>query len=114
MEPGKRTEASKDTLDLILGEGAGTIRQKVALPPVWSDWTIRVKYSPDFPAGKSPRITKLYFLLKTDSVPAPANQRVLTVRTLGNAPGVVVSCTPDLAKRADGFNNVIRIYDRGT
>ena len=114
ITPSKASEASKDVLDLILGKGAGEIRQKVALPPVWSDWTISVRYSPDFPAGKSPRITSLYFLLKTDSIPAPANQRVLSVRTLGTTPGAVISCTPDLAKRADGFDNVIRIYDKGT
>jgi hypothetical protein len=113
ITPAKTSEASKDVLDLILGEGAGKIRQKVALPPVWSEWTIRVRYTPDFPAGKGPRITSLYFLLNTDSVSAPANQRVLTVRTLGATPGAVITCTPDLAKRANGFNNVIRIYDKG-
>lgn len=114
ITPAKPSDASQDVLDLILGKGAGKIRQKVALPPVWSDWTISVRFSPDFPAGKSPRITSLYFLLETDSIPAPTNQRVLCVRTLGATPGAVITCTPDLAKRADGFNNVIRIYDRGT
>jgi CHASE3 domain sensor protein len=114
ITPSEASEASKDVLDLILGKDAGEIRQKVALPPVWSDWTISVRYAPDFPAGKSPRITSLYFLLKTDSIPAPANQRVLSVRTLGTTPGAVITCTSDLAKRADGFDNVIRIYDKGT
>jgi hypothetical protein len=113
ITPSQASEASKDVLDLILGKDAGEIRQKVALPPVWSDWTISVRYAPDFPAGKGPRITSLYFLLKTDSIPAPANQRVLTVRTLGTTPGAVITLTPDLAKRADGFDNVIRIYDKG-
>jgi CHASE3 domain sensor protein len=113
ITPSQASEASKDVLDLILGKDAGEIRQKVALPPVWSDWAISVRYAPDFPAGKGPRITSLYFLLKTDSIPAPANQRVLTVRTLGATPGAVISLTPDLAKRADGFDNVIRIYDKG-
>jgi hypothetical protein len=114
ITPSQASEASKDVLDLILGADAGKIRQKVALPPVWSDWTISVRFSPAFPAGKSPRITSLYFLLKTDSIPAPANQRVLSVRTLGTTPGAVISLTPDLARRADGFDNVIRIYDKGT
>jgi hypothetical protein len=114
ITPSEASQASKDVLDLILGKDAGEIRQKVALPPVWSDWTISVRYAPDFPANKGPRITSLYFLLKTDSIPAAANQRVLTVRTLGTTPGAVISLTPDLAKRADGFNNVIRIYDKGT
>jgi hypothetical protein len=114
ITPSEASQASKDVLDLILGKDADEIRQKVALPPVWSDWTISVRYAPDFPANKGPRITSLYFLLKTDSIPAPANQRVLTVRTLGTTPGAVISLPPDLAKRADGFNNVVRVYDKGT
>lgn len=114
ITPSKPSEAAKDVLDLILGKNAGEIRQKVALPPVWSDWTISVRYAPDFAAGKGPRITSLYFLLKTDSTPAPDNQKVLTVRTFGSTPGAVIACTPDLAKRADGFDNVIRIYALGT
>jgi len=114
ITPSQASEASKDVLDLILGKDAGEIRQKVALPPVWSDWTISVRYAPDFPTNKGPRMTSLYFLLNTDSIPAPANQRVLTVRTLGTTPGAVITLTPDLAKRADGFDNVIRIYDKGT
>jgi len=36
------------------------------------------------------------------------------VRTLGTTPGAVITCTSDLAKRADGFDNVIRIYYKGT
>jgi hypothetical protein len=114
ITPSEASQASKDVLDLILGKDAGAIRQKVALPAVWSDWTISVRYAPDFPAGKGPRITSVYFLLKTDSIPAPANQRLLTVRTLGTTPGAVITCTPDLAKRADGFDNIVRIYDKGT
>jgi hypothetical protein len=114
VEPGKRSKASEDVLDYILGKGAGEIRQKVALPPVWSDWTVSVMFSPEFPAGKSPRIKSLYFLLECDASPAPANHRVVSVRSLGATPGAVITCTADLAKRADGFNNMVRIYDKGT
>ena len=113
ITPGKQSDAEKDTLDLILGKDAGTIRQKITLPPVWSDWTISVRFAPDFPAGKNPRITRLNFELEIDSIPAPSNQCVLTVRTLGTPPGAVIACTPDLAKRADGFDNVVRIYAKG-
>ncbi|HWM25721.1 MAG TPA: SH3 domain-containing protein [Chthoniobacterales bacterium] len=113
VTPDKPSQASQDVLDLILGKGAGEIRQKVALPPVWSDWTVSVLFSPDFPAGKSPRLVRLYFLMECDASPAPSNHRVLRVRTLGTTPGAVISCTPDLAKRGDGFDNVIRIYDKG-
>lgn len=113
VTPDKPSQASQDVLDLILGKGAGEIRQKVALPPVWSDWTVSVMFSPDFPAGKSPRLVRLYFLMECDASPAPSNHRVLRVRTLGTTPGAVISCTPDLAKRGDGFDNVIRIYDKG-
>ena len=71
-------------------------------------------YSPEFPANKSPRLTRLYFLFECDASFAPANQRVLNVRSLGALPGAVITCTPDLAKRADGFNQMVRIYDKGT
>jgi flagellin-like hook-associated protein FlgL len=114
IEPGKRSKASEDVLDYILGKGAGKIRQKVATPPVWSDLTVSLMYSPEFPAGKSPRLTRLYFLFECDASLAPANQRVLNVRSLGAMPGAVITCTPDLAKRADGFNQMVRIYDKGT
>jgi hypothetical protein len=114
IEPGKRSKASEDVLDYILGKGAGKIRQKVATPPVWSDLTVSLSYSLDFPAGESPRLTRLYFLFDCDAGFAPANQRVLNVRSLGAMPGAVITCTPDLAKRADGFNQMVRIYDKGT
>ncbi|HEX5709570.1 MAG TPA: hypothetical protein VFX96_19985 [Pyrinomonadaceae bacterium] len=114
VTPGKRSKASEDVLDYILGKGAGEIRQKVALPPAWTDLTVSVMFSPEFPAGKSPRIKSLYFLLGCDASPAPANHRVVSVRSLGAMPGAIITCTADLAKRADGFNNMVRIYDKGT
>jgi hypothetical protein len=114
ITPSKPSETSQDMLDLILGKGAGKIRQKVALPPLWSDLTVSVMYSPDFPTGKAPRITSLYFLMEIDATLAPTSHRVLTVRSLGTTPGAVISCTPDLAERGDGFNNAIRIYDQGS
>ena len=101
-------------LDLILGKGAGEIRQKVSMPPAWSNMTISAMISPPLPAAKSPRIERLYFLMECDGSPAPASHRVVSVRSLGTTPGAVISCTPDLAKRGDGFNNAVRIYDKGT
>jgi hypothetical protein len=114
IEPGKRSKASEDVLDYILGKGADKIRQKVATPPVWSDLTVKLTYTPELSASESPRLTRLYFLFECDASFAPANQRVLTVRSLGAMPGAVIKCTPDLAKRADGFNQMVRIYDKGT
>lgn len=114
VEPAKQSKASKDTLDLILGKDAGEIRQKVSMPPVWSNMTVSVLFSPPLPVEKSPRIKSLSFLLKCDASDAPSSHRVVSVRSLGTTPGAVISCTPDLANRADGFDNVVRIYDQGT
>lgn len=114
VEPGKPSKASQDVLDLILGKGAGEIRQKVSMPPAWSNLTLSVMFSPPLPVEKSPRLKRLYFRMECDASPAPTSHRVVSVRSLGTTPGAVISCTPDLANRGDGFDNVVRIYDKGT
>ena len=51
-EPSKGAE---DMLNLVLGDGAEKIKQKVSLPPIWSDLSIRVLYSPALPMDQRPR-----------------------------------------------------------
>lgn len=114
IKAGKRSDAAEDVLDYILGKGGDKIRQKVATPPVWSDLNVSVMYTPQLTPEETPRLTRLYFLFDCDVPFAPDNQRVLNVRSLGAMPGAVITCTPDLAKRADGFNQMLRIYDQGT
>ncbi len=109
-EPSK---AAEDMLNLILGSGAEKIKQKVSLPPIWSDLTIKVLYSPEFPMNQRPRLTRLYFEFSCDVTSAPDHQRVMNVQSLGSTGGAVIQCSPDLSKRGDGFNRMIRIYSKG-
>lgn len=110
VRPSTPSQASQDILDMILGKDAGQIRQKVALPPVWSDLTVNVAYSPELPPGKRPRIARLYFEFSCDISAAPAHQRVLKVRSIGSTGGAVIECSPDLAGRGNGFEHMVRIY----
>jgi hypothetical protein len=106
------SQASQDLLDLILGKDAGQIRQKVALPPMWSDLTISVAYSQELPLERRPRISRLFFEFSCDISPAPAHQRVLKVRSMGSTGGAVIECSPDLGGRGNGFEHMIRIYSK--
>lgn len=114
IDEGKRSEAAKDILDLILGEGGEKIRGKVALPPVWSDMIVNIQYSPPLPPEKKPTITELYFEFDCDVSPAPENQRVLTVRSVGSTGGAIIECSKDIAGRENGFDQMVRIYERNT
>jgi hypothetical protein len=112
--PADPSQASKDMLDLVLGKDAGAVRQKVALPPVWSDLEVRVSISPELPASRRPRLTGLYFRFHCDGTPAPGHQRVLTVRHAGAVPGAIVSCAPaDLDDRGAGLGQTVRVYPAG-
>ena len=107
------SKGAEDMLNLVLGSGAEKIKQKVSLPPVWSDLRIKVLYSPAFPMNQRPRITRLYFEFSCDVTSAPDHQRVVNVQSLGPTGGAVIQCSPDLAKRGDGFYRMIRIYPKG-
>jgi hypothetical protein len=104
---------AKDVLDFILGSGSTAVRQKVAQPPAWSDLQLSVLFSPPLPEGQRPVIADLYFEIQIDSSPAPAFQRVLSVRPAGTPAGAVTTCSPDLAQRANGLDRLVRIYTQG-
>ena len=115
VKPGKPSAASEDMLKLILGLDSKTdnIKQKIALPPVWSDLGIKVVFTPELPKNKKPLITRLYFELDCDVSSAPEHQCVVNIRSIGSTGGAVVECTPDLGKRGNGFDRMIRIYSKG-
>ncbi len=112
VRAGTPSQASQDILDMILGKDAGRIRQKVALPPVWSDLTVSISYSQELPPEKRPRVSRLYFEFGCDISDAPAQQRVLKVRSVGTTGGAVIECQPDLGGRGNGFRHMIRIYPK--
>lgn len=109
----KPSQGAEDMLNLILGAAGKDIRQKVALPPAWSDLSLRVQISPPLPPAQRPRIAELQFELNCDQTPAPDNQKVLIVQSLGEVPGAVVDCSTDLGKRAAGLNQMLRVYSKG-
>jgi hypothetical protein len=104
---------AQDVLDFILGTGAENIKQKVSLPPAWSDLRISVLFSPPLPEDRRPRIAELYFEVQINSSPAPDFQRVLSVQPMGTPAGVVTSCSADLAQRSNGTDRMIRIFNKG-
>ncbi|GGO78455.1 hypothetical protein GCM10011348_10410 [Marinobacterium nitratireducens] len=113
LRPARPSQGTEDMLELVLGDGAASIRQKVAQAPVWSALQVRVRFSPGFAAGQWPRIRRLYFELNCAVTPAPEHQCVLRVLPHGNSGGALVQCTPDLAGRGAGLDQLVRIYSRG-
>ncbi|HEU0053081.1 MAG TPA: SH3 domain-containing protein, partial [Longimicrobium sp.] len=112
--PSVPSKGAEDVLDLVIGKGAGEIRQKVMLPPVWSDLAVKVTFSPPLALSQRPRVTRLFFEFGCDSSPAPDYQRVVTVRPLGTRGGAVLTVTPkDLGQRGDGVDATVRIYSSG-
>ncbi len=107
--------ASQDILNLVLGSGAEKIKQKIALPPLWSDLRLRVQYSPNLPPGKKPRVSRLFFRFFCDVSPAPDYLCVLNVQSQGTTGGAVIECSPtDMASRGNGCAGMVRIYSQGS
>jgi predicted nucleic acid-binding Zn-ribbon protein len=113
LTPSKPSVSAEDILNLILGKDAEKIKQKVALPPIWSELALGVLYSPPLPPEQRPRITRLYFKFSCDVTAAPEFQRALTVVTLGSTGGAAIGCSPDMAQRGNGFDRMLRIYSKG-
>ena len=108
------SDAAKDMQNLILGDGAENIRQKVSIPPAWSDLTIIVDIFPaDLPKSRWPIIARLDFEFQCNLSRADDRLRVLNVQSLGSAAGAVIQCSPDLANRSNGFSPFIRIFEKG-
>ncbi len=94
IRPSKPSDTATDILDFILGAGSETIKQKVSLPPAWSDLTVSIQFSPRLSEENRPRVDQLYFEVEIDSSPAPDLQRVLSVRASGPSGGAVTACSP--------------------
>lgn len=113
IKASERSQAAEDILNLILGQDSEKIRQKVALPPVWSKLFVKVAFSPILGQDKRPKLRRLLFEFACDSSPAPEHQCVLAVRSVGGNGGAVVSCSRDMGNRGDGFGSMLRVYPRG-
>jgi hypothetical protein len=113
IRPSTPSATATDILDFILGTGSDRVKQKVSLPPAWSDLTVSILFAPPLPEDRRPRLDQLYFEFRIDSSPAPGLQRVLSVRSSGTPGGALIGCSPDLARRGDGLDSMIRIYNKG-
>lgn len=112
IEPGERIPISEDILNWLVSDPENLIKQKLTLPPMWTDIKIRVVSSQ--PLKALPNIVKLNFKFYYVSAPAPQDQTVLNVQTIGSSKGVIIECSEDLAGRKNGFDQMIRIYQSGT
>lgn len=107
---------SEDLLDLVL-EGAGSqsaasLRQKLAMPPAWSDVKLEVSY-PGVTAGKIAPLRKLTFNFWIDSLPVLDDEVVLEWRC--DDPKVPMHCSPrDTGGLPDGYTQYFGIYPRNS
>lgn len=112
LTPTTPSLSSLDLLNMLLKSTDVDIRQKFALPPLWSDLSLEYTYS-DLPDGATPpRIARLVFSVQIERAAARADQIVLDLRSTDPDAEVMLS-SEDLGGRRDGAGDFHRIYSRG-
>lgn len=105
---------SEELLDLILksGEAKGKeLKQKLSMPPAWSDLILDVSYSGI--TQKQPPIQKLTFNFWIDSLPAADDEVVLEWRC--DDPARAMQCMPsDKGKQGVGHTQFFGIFERNS
>jgi hypothetical protein len=96
-----------------LGTTDKDIKQKLAAPPAWSDFTIDLDFTPQLAPESRPVLESVMFVCTVDAALAESAQRVLDVRAGGSYDRVAIS-PADLAGRGDGFGDSYRIYNNAT
>ncbi len=113
VTPTRPSLSSLDLLNMMLKSTDQDIRQKFALPPLWSDLALEFDHS-DLPAGAArPRIAKLVFSIEVERAAARSDQIVLDLRSTDPDAEVTFNCE-DLGGRRDGAGDFHRIFNRGT
>ncbi|MDQ0465828.1 uncharacterized membrane-anchored protein YhcB (DUF1043 family) [Caulobacter ginsengisoli] len=102
-----------DILNALLKSTDATIKQKLALPPAWSDLALDITFS-DLPSGApTPQIKNLVLGVGVDWLPAKSTQVVLDVRA--QDPSVEITLNrADQGQRKDGTGDFHRIYGRNS
>jgi hypothetical protein len=113
VSPSVPSLSSLDLLNELLKDSAETIRQKLSLPPVWTDLDLEVSFS-DLPRNtQPPKIAKLVLRFEVEWSPAKSGQVVLDVRS--DDPTVEIALTrADLGQRKDGQGDFQRVFGRGS
>lgn len=112
-----------DVLEFLVGKtsAAGPLderreraRSALSMPPLWSAMNLWIAFNDDGGDSRAaPRLKRLEFVVDYESDNAPDTEATLVVRTHGEDPGALLSCTPDLAGRADGYaNGMLRIFKK--
>lgn len=112
VSPSVPSPSALDLLNAILQTTDKDIRQKLSLPPVWTDLDLSVNYT-DLPSGaERPRIRKLVLRFEIEWSPTKQGQVVLDVRA--GHPGIEVAVSrADLGGRKDGAGGFQRVFGRG-
>jgi len=112
IETSKDSKVNEDMMKFILGEKGVGLEQKIAKPPVWSNYEISLIDNPYSPEDM-PRITKLMFKVEMDIVPIRHNdQSVLVISSESASPLTTIDCQlADLARRKNGPSKMIRVYN---
>jgi hypothetical protein len=104
---------SLDLLNLVTDDKNNSVRQKLAMPPAWATWTLKIRFT-DLPKrAPEPILRRLVLKIGTDYVPAPARQFVLDVRS--DDPSAMLVCSKaDMAEYKDGTGSLYRVYPKNT
>ncbi|MDB5469730.1 MAG: hypothetical protein JWR84_1290 [Caulobacter sp.] len=113
ISPSLPSPSALDLLNMILQTTDQGVRQKLSLPPVWTNLDLEVAFS-DLPSGaEPPKISKLVLSFQVEWSPAKQGQVVLDVRS--NRPDAeIVLNRADLGTRKDGQGGFQRVFGRGS
>lgn len=113
VTPSLPSLSALDILNALLKTSDSGIKQKLALPPVWSDLTLEITFS-DLPRNTpAPQVKNLVLGFGIDWLPAKQGQVMLDVRA--DDPSIEIGLSrPDQGQRKDGTGGFHRIYGRGS
>lgn len=106
----------KSLADEKLKERRERARSALSMPPLWSALDLWTSFSEDSgDHASAPKLKRLEFLIDYESDNADPDQATLLLRSSGNATGALITCTPDLGGRGDGYaEQMLRIYKKPT
>ncbi len=102
-----------DILNELIKSSDEKIKQKLALPPVWSDLTLEISFS-DLPRNApQPQVKNLVLAFDINWLPAKPGQVVLDVRAEDPSLEIILN-REDQGKRKDGTGDFHRIYGKNS
>jgi hypothetical protein len=113
ISPSVPSLSALDLLNELLKDSTDAVKQKLSLPPIWTDLDLEISFS-DLPRNTPPpKIAKLVLRFEVEWSPVKQGQVVLDVRS--NEPAVEVLLNrADLGARKDGEGDFQRVFGRGS